>query len=258
MFNLSMKQVHNLLRSTYCHWQGPAITWNRCIGSQLIWAMTLGGRGWWDHQEEKAGGGILHVGSVLSHCYIKPFGCWPRSPAPDLPARSKELQPLSSAAAVGVAGWPGSVSALHTRSRSFSSCQDTQGALSQAAPESVHQRPWSCLLPSLCCSLLPRQDCAPRRAEPIADGRSFGLMQRSCQPGRDLVAALPRALQCSQQERLGRKTGGREMEEGKDLHGELAGRKLKLEGIEATLWSDSLIMASDWQMHVWRRQKPLT
>ena len=40
------------------------------------------------------------------------------------------------------------------------------------------------------------------------------------------------------------------MEEGKELHGELAGRKLKLEGIEAMLWSDSLIMASDWQMHV--------
>lgn len=40
------------------------------------------------------------------------------------------------------------------------------------------------------------------------------------------------------------------MEEGNDLNRELAGRKLKLEGIEVTLWSDSLIMASDWQMHV--------
>lgn len=38
MFNLSIEQVHNLLRSTYCHWQGPAITRNSCFGNQLIWA----------------------------------------------------------------------------------------------------------------------------------------------------------------------------------------------------------------------------
>lgn len=40
------------------------------------------------------------------------------------------------------------------------------------------------------------------------------------------------------------------MEEGKELYRELAGRNLKLEGPEVMLWSDSLIMASDWQMHV--------
>lgn len=105
MFNLSMKQVHNLLRSTYCHWPGPAITWNHCFGNQLIWAMTLGGRRWRDHQEEKAGGGILCAGSALSHSYIKPFGRWPQSLELALPGCSKEVQPASSTAAMCIAGW---------------------------------------------------------------------------------------------------------------------------------------------------------
>lgn len=45
MFNLSVKQVHNLLRSTYCHWRGPAIARNSCCGNQLIC---------WDQQEENS------------------------------------------------------------------------------------------------------------------------------------------------------------------------------------------------------------
>lgn len=48
------------------------------------------------------------------------------------------------------------------------------------------------------------------------------------------------------------------MEEEKELHRELAGRKLKLEGIDAMLWSDSLTMASDRPTRVWKRQKHLS
>lgn len=84
-------------------------------------------------------------------------------------------------------------------------------------------------------------------------------MQRSCWSGRDLVVTLRESpIQCS----LSKKDLLEGLEEGKrrrgKLHGELAGRTLKLEGVEAMLWSDSLTMASDWPMRVWRRQKHLS
>lgn len=116
-------------------------------------------------------------GSVLSYCSIRPFGRWPQSSEPALPAHSPHpslpQQALQDALAL---------SALPTRSRSFASCQDTQGALSHVALESVHQRLRNFLLAPFGCSLLPQHICVPRTAEPVTD-RAFGLMERSHCPG---------------------------------------------------------------------------
>lgn len=68
----------------------------------------------------------------------------------------------------------------------------------------------------------------------------------------------PHAVPSQQQAGCGRQAERRETEEQKELQRELAGRKLRLEGLEEMQWSDSLIMAGDWQMHVQRRQKPLS
>lgn len=162
-----MKQVHNLLRSTYCHWQGPAITWKCCFGSQLISAVTAGGKGWWGHEEGKGGGGILHVGRSLSHCCMKPFGCWPQCPELALPAAGR-CSLHRSQLQRALQDDRGSGSALLTTSRSLFSCQDTQDSSWR-----VHQDHETAY------------DLPP-------------VIQRSRGPGRDLAAALRESpVQCS-------------------------------------------------------------
>lgn len=125
MFNLSMKQVHNLLSSTYCHWQGPAITWKRCVGSQLSSAMTVGRKGWWGHEEGKGGGGVLHASRYFCCCCMKPLGCWPQCSEIVVPAAGR-CSPHQSQLQRALQDDHGCGSALLTMNRSLSSCQDTQ------------------------------------------------------------------------------------------------------------------------------------
>lgn len=212
----------------------------------------MGGRGWWNHQEEK----VVEVSCVRVVFF----------PTAMLRHLGADHSPRSWFSKGAVRRCTPILHSCHTH------CRMTMALLShqehklfflprhprrsvQVAPEIVHQRPWNCLLPPLCCSLLPQQGHLLRKAQPI----TFGLVQKSHHPGRDLVATpseIP--MQCSlcrkdlvERQREG--DGG-----GDELHRELAGGKHKMEGIEEMLRSDSLIMASDWQMHVWRRQKPLS
>lgn len=98
-----MKQVHNLLRSTYCHWQGSVITWNCCCGSQLIWAMTLGGRRWWGHKVRK-GGEVPYIQTELFPTAILVHVSGDRSAQSHSPS-CREVQPTLATASTHVTGW---------------------------------------------------------------------------------------------------------------------------------------------------------
>lgn len=106
MFNLSVKQVHNLLRSTYCHWQGPAIAWNSCIGNQLIGA----GR---ERLLGPAGRKQLEdVSWMGQRAFLLLYqAIWALTSV--LGASSSSLQPTSFTAPTGTAGCSGSVCSSH-------------------------------------------------------------------------------------------------------------------------------------------------
>lgn len=202
MFNLSVKQVHNLLRSTYCHWQGPAIARNSCFGNQLIWAggeRLLGPAG----REQLEDVSWMWAAFLLLYQAI-----WVLIPEPALPACSPHSS-LPQRVLQDVLA----LSALPTRSSSFASCQDTQGALSQVAPESVHQRLRNFLPAPLGCSF-SRSVCQGQLSSSLTE--LLVSWKGATALAKDLVAApceIP--WRFHQQESLGRKIGGKEMEKGK-------------------------------------------
>lgn len=214
MFNLPMKQVHNLLRSTYCHWPGPAITWNCCFSNQVIWAMTLGGRGWWDGQEEKALG-VSCVGVVFfTTAMLRHLGADHSTQSWFSQAAVRRCTPILHSCRAHCKMTMALLS-RHKHKLFFLPRHPSRSV--QVAPQTVHQRPWNCLLPPLSCSLLPRQGHLLRKAQPI----TFGVVQRSHWPGRDLVATLsenPHAM-FSEQERLSRKTEGGRWRRGRVTQG---------------------------------------
>lgn len=220
MFNLPMKQVHNLLRSTYCHWPGPAITWNCCFSNQVIWAMTLGGRGRWDGQEEKALG-VSCVGVVFfTTAMLRHLGADHSTRSWFSQAAVRRCTPILRSCHMHCKMTMALLS--HHKHKLFFLPRRPRRSV-QVSPETVHQRPWNCLLPPLCCSLLPWQGRLLRKAQPI----TFGIVQRSHWPGRDLVATLSEIpMQCSLSkkdlvERQKEGNGG-----GDELQRELAGGKL--------------------------------
>lgn len=211
MFNLSMKQVHNLLRSTYCHWPGLAITWNCCFGNQLIWAMTWGGRGWWYRWEEKAGRGY----PVGRQCSFPPlyWAIWVLAAAPGAGSPREEVQPASSTAAICIAGWPWFCTSHQEQKLFF---------LPRHPRSTVTGSSWDCppksmKLPTTSPLLFPAPSAGTFAEESLAHNwQIFWPCAKEPSAWQDVWK--PHAV-LSQQESLGRKTYGGKGRRGKSYTG---------------------------------------
>lgn len=203
MFNLPVKQVHNLLRSTHCHWQGPAIARNSCFGNQLIWAggeRLLGPAGRKQLEDVSWTRAVCFPSALPGHLGV------------DLRASSSSLQPTSFTAPTGAAGCPGSVCSSHQEQKLC--------FLPRYPRSSVTGSSWECPPKT---EKLPASSPACSLSMSVCQGQlSSSLTQLlvsrkgATTLARDLVAPLCEIpWRFHQQERLGRKIRGKEMEKGK-------------------------------------------